>query len=183
MSLPALTFPSAHKMLHLLSLDRLHTLLYSEKRGYSQYAPLALHDELRSADHPASLLEASGDRPTFASSKSSKLLIYLSSALALLSAINVALLSTTLSRYQAHPFSDYELATLPYGDNRLGLDLAAKAIPHSQVYHHAWPDRIARVSRKLKKAVWGHGVQFYVTVEVRTPCSVPTASSHPLTNH
>ncbi|KAH4354232.1 hypothetical protein HBH99_257030 [Parastagonospora nodorum] len=40
-------------------------------------------------------------------------------------------------------------------------------IPPPQIYHHAWPDRVVRVGRKLKNAVWGHGVQVYITVEVR----------------
>lgn len=154
------------------------------KSSSSQYAPLALHDdgegssatlEKRSSsedDHSAPLLEASDNLPALAPSKPSqlpKLILYFSFALALLSAVNVALLPTTLSKYQAYPFSDSELEVLPYGDARLGLDRAAKMIPPPQVYHHAWPDRIARVSRKLKNAVWGHGVKVYVTVEVRIP--------------
>ncbi|KAJ5317522.1 hypothetical protein N7508_002030 [Penicillium antarcticum] len=153
------------------------------KSSSSQYAPLSLHDngedssatpEKRSSedDHSAPLLEASDNLNALAPSKPSqlpKLIIYISFALALLSAVNVALLPTTLSKYQAYPFSDSDLEALPYGDARLGLDRAAKFIPPLQVYHHAWPDRIARVSRKLKNAVWGQGVQVYVTVEVRFP--------------
>ncbi|OQD80384.1 hypothetical protein PENANT_c036G04774 [Penicillium antarcticum] len=149
------------------------------KSSSSQYAPLSLHDngedssatpEKRSSedDHSAPLLEASDNLNALAPSKPSqlpKLIIYISFALALLSAVNVALLPTTLSKYQAYPFSDSDLEALPYGDARLGLDRAAKFIPPLQVYHHAWPDRIARVSRKLKNAVWGQGVQVYVTVE------------------
>ena len=70
---------------------------------------------------------------------------------------------------QAYPFSSSDLEALPYGDARLGLNRAAKTIPPLPVYHHAWPDRIARVSRNLKNAVWGQGVQVYITVEVRIP--------------
>lgn len=141
-----------------------------------QYAPLALHDDgedsiTRSSEdeHSIPLLEGSEKLPALALSKPSqlsKLILYFSFALVLLSAVNVALLPTILSRYQAYPFSDSELEALPYGDARLGLDRAAKMIPPSQTYHRAWPDRIARVSRKLKDAVWGAGVQVYVTVEV-----------------
>jgi len=150
------------------------------KSSSSDYAPLARHDdgseesiatlEKRSSsedDHSAPLLEAS-DTPS-KSSQLPKLILYFSFALALLSTVNVALLPTILSKYQAYPFSDSELEALPYGDARLGLYRAAKMIPPPQVYHHAWPDRIARVSRKLKNAVWGQGVQVYVTVEVRIP--------------
>lgn len=151
----------------------------------SKYAPIALHDdgddsisssEKRSSssssdDHSASapLLEALDNVPGFAPSKHSqlpRLILYFSFALALLSAVNVALLPTTLSKYHAYPFSNSELEALPYGDARLGLDRAAKMMPPAQAYHRAWPDRIARVSRKLKAAVWGQGVQVYVTVEV-----------------
>ncbi|KAJ5826569.1 hypothetical protein N7447_003332 [Penicillium robsamsonii] len=149
------------------------------KSSSSQYAPLSLHDdsegssaslEKRSSedDHSAPLLEGSDNLPGLAPSKPSqlpKLILYFSFALALLSAVNVALLPTTLSKYQAYPFSDSDLAALPYGDARLGLDRAAKVIPPPRVYHHAWPDRIARVSRNLKNAVWGQGAQVYVTVE------------------
>ena len=95
-----------------------------------------------------------------------KLILYFSFALALLSAVNVALLPTTLSRYHSRPLSDSELEALPYGDARLGLDRAAKMMPPPEDYHYSWPDKIARVSRKLKRAVWGDGVQVYITVEV-----------------
>lgn len=164
----------------------------------SQYTPVSLQDdgegegggegsseslEMRSSsedDHSAPMLEASGGLLAPTSSKSPqlpKLILYFSLALALLSTINVALLPAALSKYQAYPFSDSELDALPYGDARLGLDKAAQMIPPPLVYHYSWPDRIARVSRKLKNAVWGHGVQVYVTVEVRvsqhspSPCS------------
>ena len=156
------------------------------KSSPTQYAPLALHDdgegfsttpEKRSSseddhDHSVPLLEASDNLPVVAPSRPSrlsKLIHYLSFSLALLSAVNVGLLPITLSKYVAYPFSDSELDALPYGDARLGLDRAAKLIPPPQTYHHAWPDRIARVSRKLKNAVWGQGVQVYITVEVCIP--------------
>ncbi|KAK4866438.1 hypothetical protein LT330_008370 [Penicillium expansum] len=148
----------------------------------SQYAPLSLHDdgegssatvEKRSSedDHSASLLEGSDEFSALGPSKPAqlpKLIIYFSFALALLSAVNIAILPTTLSKYQAYPFSDSELEALPYGDARLGLERVANFILPPQVYHHAWPDRIARVSRRLKNAVWGQEVQVYITVEVLT---------------
>ena len=151
------------------------------KSNSSQYALLSLHDdgegssatlEKRSSedDHSAPLLEALDNLPARATSKPSqlpKIILYFSFALALLSAVNVALLPTTLSKYRDYPFSHSDLEALPYGDARLGLDRAAKVIPPPRVYQRAWPDRIARVSRRLKNAVWGQGVQVYVTVEVR----------------
>lgn len=113
------------------------------------------------ADHSAPLLEAS-PQPKFSQSNNN-FVFYFSLALALLSAINVALLPATLSRYQACSFSD-----TAHGDAAVSSAWTAKTTtPHPSVYEHVWPDRIARVSRKLKQAVWGHGVQFYVTVEVR----------------
>ena len=153
------------------------------KSNSSQYALLSLHDdgegssatlEKRSSedDHSAPLLEALDNLPARATSKPSqlpKIILYFSFALALLSAVNVALLPTTLSKYRDYPFSHSDLEALPYGDARLGLDRAAKVIPPLRVYQRAWPDRIARVSRRLKNAVWGQGAQVYVTVEVRIP--------------
>ncbi|PLB33143.1 uncharacterized protein BDW47DRAFT_121467 [Aspergillus candidus] len=162
------------------------------KPSCSQYAPLSLHDdgegssaalEKRSFsedDHSAPLLKGSDNLPALAPSKPSQLLqliFYFSFALALLSAVNIALLPTTLSKYHAYPFSDSELEALPYGDARLGLHRVAESIPPRQVYHHAWPDRIVRVSRKLKDAVWGQGVQVYVTVEDSTIMRFPIPSN------
>ena len=158
-----------------------------ERDSFSECAPLALHT-FSEDDHSSSSLVDSDNLPALAPSKSSqlpKLILYFSIALALLSAANIALFPVTLSKYRAYPLSDLELETLPYGDARLGLDRAAKMIPTPQVYHQAWPDKIARVSRKLKKAVWGQGVQVYTTVEVRmsvlpSPCSRPSISHPPI---
>ncbi|KAM0739532.1 hypothetical protein ACQRIT_007269 [Beauveria bassiana] len=163
------------------------------KPSSSQYQPLSVRDDgegfgavtekrLSSEDdHSVPLLEASDKMPAVAPSQPSplpKLILYFSLALALLSTVNIALLPITLSKYQAHPFSDSELEELPYGDARLGLDRLADFLPPPQVYHHAWPDRIARVSRKLKKSVWGQGVQVYITVEdstiMRFPAPAPS---------
>ncbi|EJP66169.1 SAM-dependent methyltransferase [Beauveria bassiana ARSEF 2860] len=159
------------------------------KPSSSQYEPLSVRDEgegfgaasekrLSSEDdHSVPLLEASDNMPA-QPSPLPKLILYFSLALALLSTVNIALLPITLSKYQAHPFSDSELEELPYGDARLGLDRLADFLPPPQVYHHAWPDRIARVSRKLKKSVWGQGVQVYITVEdstiMRFPAPAPS---------
>lgn len=123
------------------------------------------------ADHSAPLLETSPP-PKFSHSNNN-FVFYFSLALALLSAINVALLPATLSRYQACSFSD-----TAHGDAAVSSAWTAKTTtPHASVYEHVWPDRIARVSRKLKQAVWGHGVQFYVTVEVRQ--SIPLSPNPP----
>ena len=163
------------------------------KSSTSKYAPLTRHDhsegsdenlEMRFSsasqdDNSVPLLEGSDKLPNVPPSKSSqlpRLIIYFSFALALLSTVNIAIFPATLSKYQAYPLSESELEALPYGDARLGLDRAAKMMPPPQVYHHSWPDRIARVSRKLKKAVWGQGVQVYVTVEV---CSSKLSPSLP----
>lgn len=121
------------------------------------------------ADHSLPLLESTNERPIHASSvpiNIPKIVIYLSLGLVLLSAVNIAILPATLSKYLAHPFTESGLRQLPYGDDRLGLDRVAEAMPDPPVYHRGWPDKIARVSRKLKGAVWGQGVQVYITVEV-----------------
>jgi hypothetical protein len=126
---------------------------------------------LRSAPPPrATTLEAPDNLPALEPPKPSqpaKLNLYFSFGVALLSAVNIALLPATLSKYQACPFSVFELEVLPYGDARLGLDRAAEFTPPPQVYRHVWPDRIARVIRKLKNAVCGSRVHVYDTVEVR----------------
>ncbi|KAF2278871.1 uncharacterized protein EI97DRAFT_371916 [Westerdykella ornata] len=170
--------------------------MFSSKATSSspKYAPLAPHDdgegsiatEKRSSssddhdDHSAPLLQASDNIPVDTPSKPSqlpKLIIYLSFALAILSTVNVALLPATLSKYRAYPFSDSELEALPYGNASLGLERAAEMMPAPQVYRHSWPDRIVRVSRKLKSAVWGHGVQVYITVEDSTIMRFPIPST------
>ncbi|KAG9258581.1 uncharacterized protein F5Z01DRAFT_689968 [Emericellopsis atlantica] len=156
----------------------------SSKAKSSSYAPLGQHDDDKDSiatleehsaasenDHSAPLLEAPDSLPSLTPSKSShfpKLIFYFSLALVLLSTANVALLPATLSKYLAYPLTESQLGDLPLGDARLGLDRAAKAIPPPQTYDHSWPDKIARVSRKLKKAVWGDGTQVYITVEDST---------------
>lgn len=152
------------------------------KPSSPQYAPLATdadgEDTIKSPekrsiseDDDSSLsLITSDNLPSHAPSKLfqlPKITVYFSFALALLSAANIALLSVTLAEYQAYPFSDSELEALPHGDARLGLDRAADMLAPSHTYQYSWADRIARVSRKLRSAVWGQGVQVYVTVEVR----------------
>lgn len=156
------------------------------KSKSSDYTPLALHEDGESStssekrsssedNQSAPLLEGEDNLSVLAQSslpQLPKLIVYFSLALALLSAVNVALLPSTLSKYRTYPFSESELKALPYGDARLGLDVAAKMIPPPQVYYRAWPDKITRVSRKLRNAVWGQGVQVYVTVEVCMPVFV-----------
>jgi hypothetical protein len=152
-----------------------------ERSSSSEYAPLALHaDSEEDHSSSSSSLVASDSLSSLAPSKPSqlsKLILYFSFTLALLSAANITFFPAALSKYQAYPFSDSELEALPHGDARLGLDRAAKMIPTPQVYHQAWPDKIARVSRKLKNAVWGQGVQVYVTVEDSTIMRFPIPST------
>ncbi|KAI3551998.1 hypothetical protein CTAM01_14763 [Colletotrichum tamarilloi] len=129
-------------------------------------------------DHP--LLEASENLPGLQAAKHwqlPKLILYFSLALALLSCANIALLPATLSNYAAYPYTDSELNALPYGDARLGLDRAAKILRPPREYLRAWPDRVVRVSRKLKNSVWGNGPQVYVTVEDSTIMRFPVPTA------
>ncbi|KXH30449.1 hypothetical protein CSAL01_13145 [Colletotrichum salicis] len=129
-------------------------------------------------DHP--LLESSGNLPGLQEPKHwqlPKLILYFSFALALLSCANIALFPATLSNYAAYPYTDAELNALPYGDARLGLDRAAKILRPPREYLRAWPDRVVRVSRKLKNSVWGNGPQVYVTVEDSTIMRFPVPSA------
>lgn len=155
-----------------------------QKPDSSHYAPVSLQDngedfdmnlEKRPSDddeddQSALLLKSSSNFSDIEQPKPSQLskaILYLSFALALLSAVNVALLPATLSKYHGYPLSDSELKALPFGDSRIGLDRLPEFMPPPRVYQYAWPDRIARVSHRLKDAVWGQGVQVYITVEVR----------------
>lgn len=158
---------------HLLSRLPFQLLSSNAKSACSHHRQSTTIEGDHEADHSAPLLETSPP-PKFSHSNNN-FVFYFSLALALLSAINVALLPATLSRYQACSFSD-----TAHGDAAVSSAWTAKTTtPHPSVYEHVWPDRIARVSRKLKQAVWGHGVQFYVTVEVRHPYPPFTQPSLP----
>lgn len=152
-------------------------MFFSEPKSDSPpYTHVATHDsgdDHRSSSedgHSAPLLGASDSLATAAPPKPSqaaRLRIYLSIGLALLSAINIAIFPAALSKYHAYPLSESELENLPLGDARLGLDRVDQFMPPAPLFRRSWPDRIARVSRHLANAVWGQGVQVYITVEVR----------------
>ena len=112
-------------------------------------------DAKRAASHPASTLGLK-----------SYILIGLLASLLML---NVSLLPFTLSRAAV---SESALRRLPYPDQRLGLDRAAKAMPRPKAYAYQWPDKIARLSQKLKHSVYGAGSQVKITVEV-SPANRP----------
>ena len=133
------------------------------KANASEYAPLALHSDEEdsvtthekhsSSDYghsPSSALIATDNR---ARSTLLKVILCLSLALALLSAMNIALLPAILSNYHAQACSNAGLT-------------AAEPTPSDARYERSWPDRIARVSRKMKTAVWGQASQVYISVEV-----------------
>ncbi|KAM3517702.1 hypothetical protein MY4038_010264 [Beauveria bassiana] len=148
------------------------------KPSSSRYEPLSLHATADDGcdgssltlqrrfssedDSSASLLQGSDNLPAQASPQPSSSLVrrlglYLSLALALLAAVNIVLLLAALSMYRDnHP---------------LKVQVANPTTP--QTYHRAWPERIVRVSRKLKKAVWGQSVQVYVTIEDSTIMRFP----------
>lgn len=134
------------------------------KANAAEYAPLALHSDEEdsvttpekhsSSDYghsPSSALIATDDR---ARSTLLKVILCLSLALALLSATNIALLPAILSTCHAQSCSN------------AGLTAAEPTLSGTR-YERSWPDRIARVSRKMKTAVWGQASQVYITVEVR----------------
>ncbi|KZO93325.1 hypothetical protein CALVIDRAFT_529525 [Calocera viscosa TUFC12733] len=161
------------------------------KSKSSQYAALSLHADGEGEGSPLTSSEKALDdgeggsplNPTAELQQPKslflpKLLLYASLALALLSAANLLLLPATLSQYLAYPLSEEELAALPFPDTRLGLDRAGKMLPPAQVYWRAWPERIVRVSRKLKNAVYGNGVwdstimRFPVPPEGSNACAI-----------
>ncbi|ETW74629.1 hypothetical protein HETIRDRAFT_456204 [Heterobasidion irregulare TC 32-1] len=113
-------------------------------------------DAKRAASHPASTLGLK-----------SYILIGLLASLLML---NVSLLPFTLSRAAV---SEAALRRLPYPDQRLGLERAAKAMPRPKAYAYQWPDKIARLSQKLKHSVYGAGSQVKITVEDTTLMRFP----------
>jgi hypothetical protein len=116
----------------------------------AEYVPLRTH-----ADNE---LEPSNNDN---SNKTCLLRKYLPAVLiAILSIVNILLLPFSLSPSRS-PLTD-----LPYPDPHLGLDRATKAMPITPAYVYAWPDKITRLSQKLKAAVYGEGPQVFISVQV-----------------
>jgi len=138
----------------------------------TEYVPLASHPD-------GEYLESSNDDevlPSHTSNKSSGAPSYILwgfIVVACLSAFNTILLPLTLKAYANTPLSRSELDKLPWPDTHLGLDRAAKKIPPMPVFHFAWPDKIARVSHKLKNSVFGDGKQVFISVEDSTIMRFP----------
>ncbi|THH18331.1 hypothetical protein EW146_g2628 [Bondarzewia mesenterica] len=86
------------------------------------------------------------------------------------SLLNLSLLPFTLSSYS---HSEAQLKKLPYPDQRIGIDLAAKAMPRPAAYVYQWPTHITRLSSKLKNAVYGSGSQVFISVEDTTLMRFP----------
>jgi hypothetical protein len=138
----------------------------------SEYAPLNLHSdeedstathEKSSSDYHHSPSASPANTNTRTRSALLKIIFCLSLALALLSAANIALLPAILSTYHAQ------------SGPTAGLAATEPTAPDVK-YERSWPDRIARVSRKMKTAVWGQASQVYITVEVR---SLATGAASP----
>ncbi|KAI0060042.1 hypothetical protein BV25DRAFT_1766136, partial [Artomyces pyxidatus] len=85
--------------------------------------------------------------------------------IACLSLFNLSLLPFTLTTTR---LTDEQLAKLPYPDQRLGLEKAAKAIPKTPAYIYEWPENIARLSQKLRNAVYGSSNIVFISVEDST---------------
>ncbi|TQV92126.1 SAM-dependent methyltransferase [Cordyceps javanica] len=161
---------------------------FKEKPDSSQYQRLLLRDDgdgcstpfenraSSDGDHSAASHQGLDGLAPSKPSQLPRLILYFSFALALLSAVNIALLPATLARYRDYPLSDSDLAALPHGAAGVGLEHVADFMPPSPVYRYSWPDRIARVSRKMKSAVWGQGKQVYITVEDSTIMRFPIPS-------
>ncbi|XWW96452.1 hypothetical protein V2A60_004426 [Cordyceps javanica] len=161
---------------------------FKEKPDSSQYQRLLLRDDgdgcstpfenraSSDGDHSAASHQGLDGLAPSKPSQLPRLILYFSFALALLSAVNIALLPATLARYRDYPLSDSDLAALPHGAAGVGLEHVADFMPPSPVYRYSWPDKIARVSRKMKSAVWGPGMQVYITVEDSTIMRFPIPS-------
>lgn len=96
----------------------------------------------------------------------SRPIFYASVLLVSLSILNGALLPFTLPKYKNASLTQPELNMLPYPTQGIGLDRASKVIPHHPTWSRSWPSNITRLSQKLKNAVYGDGVQVFISVEV-----------------
>jgi len=124
-----------------------------------EYVPLTSQPDGESSDVVPVLVDLSVLR----SSGLSLYIFWTCLAVTLLSILNV-LLPSTLSSYH---LSESQLE-LPYPDQRLGLDRAAKAMPITPSYLYTWPEQIARLSQKLKNAVYGSGTEVFISAEDST---------------
>ncbi|KAF9002916.1 hypothetical protein BDQ17DRAFT_1425450 [Cyathus striatus] len=106
-----------------------------------------------------------------------KQLIYASILILLLSVLNLVLFPFTLTKFKDMPLSKEDLDALPYPPKSLGLERAAKLLTSSPVWVRSWPTNIARLSQKLKNAVYGDGVQVFISVEDSTLFRFPIPSS------
>ena len=80
---------------------------------------------------------------------------------AITSIVNISLIPYALTAQDTHT------STISFRDPYLGLARAADALAaQSPVWDHSWPESIARMSQRLKNAVYGEGIQVYLTVEV-----------------
>jgi hypothetical protein len=93
--------------------------------------------------------------------------LWTSLAVALLSFLNIALLPFTLPAYAAIPLSQHALKHLPHPTQHLGLDRAKAVLEKlgGPKYHFSWPEMITRLNEKLKGAVYGSGVDVFISVE------------------
>jgi hypothetical protein len=119
-------------------------------------ALLELEDDYSSPTPRRAAADEGGSLPSY--------LIWISAILVCLNTL-VAVLVPFTPLYSPSPLSIGELDKLPYPDQHLGLDrIADTLLPH---YHYAWPTKIVRISQKLQGAVYGDGVQVFISVEVR----------------
>ena len=110
-------------------------------------------------DDPESYPATRPDPPSY--------LLWLAAAALCLSALVAALLPATLSASSSRSLSRREWEDLPYPDQHLGLDRVQELLPPAPArYRSSWPRKIARVNQKLKNAVYGNGVQVFISVEV-----------------
>jgi hypothetical protein len=126
-------------------------------QSQAEYVPLTTH-----ADGDFESPNNDNSHKTYLHSK------YLPAVLiAILSIANILLLPFSLSPSRS------QLSHLPYPDPHLGLDRAAKAMPLMPAYVYAWPDKITRLSQKLKSAVYGEGPQVFISVQDSTLMRFP----------
>ncbi|KDQ16148.1 hypothetical protein BOTBODRAFT_31218 [Botryobasidium botryosum FD-172 SS1] len=145
---------------------------HSSVNTESEYEPLTSHPDGEYVE-PCNPIRAASDASTESRGDllpylTSNYLLWGSLLVVCLSIINTILLPFTLEAYANTPPSKAELDKLPYADAHLGLDLAAQLVSSAPTVHHAWPERIARVSRQFKDVVYGSGVQVVISNQEST---------------
>ncbi|KAF5364828.1 hypothetical protein D9758_009360 [Tetrapyrgos nigripes] len=137
----------------------------SHKDESSEYVPLAMHqdgDSGEDVDYCLHRLIPVSEPPAI--TRPSPYVFWTSVLIALLSLVNLILISKTILHYQV---SDAALDALPYPDLHVGFNRIEKLLHNTlpRAYIHVWPTHIARINQGLKNAVYGSFYEVFISVK------------------